>query len=129
MLQASGDLLKAAHKGQMQDVKALLLNGTDPEAKDNEVTFSSCICISGLDAAHILCETLVLIDTFSCSKCHILPHVAKHCSAHCCCNQIGNGCAPCGQTNCDAVSACDCMPAAGIHCIVLGCRSGCCSCR
>ena len=34
MLQASCNLLKAAHKGQMQDVKALLLNGADPEAQD-----------------------------------------------------------------------------------------------
>ena len=83
MLQASCDLLEAAQKGQMPDVKALLLNGADPEAKDKEVTYSSCICISGINAAYVSCETLVLIDTLSCSKCHILPHVAKHVAVMC----------------------------------------------
>jgi len=34
LLQASCDLLKAAWKGQVQDVKALLLNGADPEARN-----------------------------------------------------------------------------------------------
>ncbi len=34
MLQASRDLLEAARKGQVQDVKALLRTGANPEARN-----------------------------------------------------------------------------------------------
>jgi hypothetical protein len=45
MLQASLDLLEAAREGQVQHVKALLLNSADLEAKNKRVTYSSCVCI------------------------------------------------------------------------------------
>ena len=64
MLQAGCDLLEAAWKGQLQDVKALLLNGADPGAKcRNTVSYSSCICIFGTETAYIVYGKLILIDT------------------------------------------------------------------
>lgn len=57
MLQASRDLLEAARKGQVQDVKALLRTGANPEARNKDVSFSSCICIFGIDTAYIAWES------------------------------------------------------------------------
>jgi ankyrin repeat protein len=71
MLQASRDLLEAARKGQVQDVKALLLNGADPEARNEDVSYSSCVCIFGIDIAYIACALLLLIGAFSGSECHV----------------------------------------------------------
>ncbi len=70
MLQASRDLIEAAQTGHVQDVKALLLNGADPEATaaDSSVSYSICTCIFG--TAYIACENLILILR-CCSKCHI----------------------------------------------------------
>lgn len=110
MLQASCDLQAAAQKGQMQDVKAVLLNGADPNIANHwGVSCSSCICIFGIDAAFVSCDTLILIDTSDCSKHHILPHMAKHCSASFCCNHIGNGVLPVAKAVvmiCQPVIAC-----------------------
>jgi ankyrin repeat protein len=71
MLQASSDLLEAAQKGQVQRVKALLLNGADPEARNTDVRYSSCICIFGIDTAYVVHE--------------------KHGSACFCCNHVCDG--------------------------------------
>ena len=49
MLQASYDLIPAARGGQLQDVMMLLLNGADPTATDSDVSYSSCICILGIE--------------------------------------------------------------------------------
>ncbi len=71
LLQGCTALHLAAGAGHVAVVETLLLNAADPEARDEFVSYSSCICISGIDTAYIACEKLILIDTFGCSKCHV----------------------------------------------------------
>lgn len=71
MLQASSDLIEAAWKGQVQRVKALLLNHADPEARNELVSYSSCICIFSNDFAYIACARWTLINVYCCSECQV----------------------------------------------------------
>ena len=108
MLQASRELLEAARKGQVQDVKALLLAGADPGAKDRDVSYSSCICIFGIDTAYIACDILLLIGAFSGSECHVHVYTLFSRTLQCMLllQLYRQWCDPCVKRNCDAMPTC-----------------------
>jgi len=94
LLQGYTALHEAAGGGHGAVVEILLLNGADPKARDIRVRCSSCVSIFSIDTAYI--KGLMLINTLSCSKCHVyvsclMPHVVEHRTAHFCGNHVGNG--------------------------------------
>lgn len=114
----------AAVRGHAAVVETLMLNSTDREAENKNVSCGSCFCIFGIDKAHSACERSALIIAPSCNKCRIHDACGQmQFSAYYCRNRTGN----------DVLLVAKAVvlllqPAVGRHCTASGFRSGSFSC-